>query len=491
MAVRTRSNYLAAELAKRALAIRAIKLSPSDPFLWASGYRMPIYNDNRMLLGDAKTRALVARGLCDLIIKNNILYDVIAGTSTAGISPGTTLADMLKVPFIYIREKPKDHGLRTQIEGIGADATLEGKVIVIIEDLISTGGSSLKAVQAARNARGTVNHLLSIFNYGLEEAAHLFADADVVVHSLLTYDVLLEAAKAQRYINAEQQGMLGEWRADPFGWGEKHGFPKDERIGFAQKWRTAVDRKNSILCVGLDPAEYGQRGGNTLPVGSDKLKWCLGFVEQVAPFAAAIKPNRNYIKDFSRGQTAALVGKIHSLGMLAIDDSKLVDIGETNESGFYHAQVEGFDAVTYAPFAGNTREAAEQAHAKGLGLIALVLMSNPEFETMKTAKIRGMPGYEYFALQAAEYRVDAMVIGAPSPDNHIKDGEVRRVREIAGERLVLMPGVGAQGGDAKHIIGVFGDNVIANVGRAIMYAHDPAREAKNYRDMLNGIRAAA
>ncbi|MBI4144589.1 orotidine 5'-phosphate decarboxylase [Candidatus Woesearchaeota archaeon] len=476
-------------LAEIALKIRAIKLSPDKPFKWASGFFMPIYNDNRLLLSDADYRRLVSAGFSELLHRNKIHADIIGGTSTAGISPGTTLADRCGLPFIYIRDKPKDHGLRNQIEGIDAESSLDGKVVIIVEDLISTGGSSLKAVQATRNAGGKVGHMLSIFNYGLDEATKQFVDAECAVHSLLTYDVLLGVAKKHGYASAAQLKMLEEWRKDPFGWGAKHGFPKGEQKSFSQKWREAVERKNSILCAGLDPAEYGQRPDTSLPHGADKLKWCLDFVDAVAPFSAAVKPNRNYIKDLSRDETTELVSRIHKHGMVAIDDSKLADIGETNESGFYHAAGEGFDAVTFAPFAGNTAEAVAQAHGKGLGLIPLVLMSNPQFEVMKNARIRGLRGFEYFAFQVAEYGADAIVIGAPSPTNHVKDEEVRRVREIVGDCTVLMPGVGAQGGDAKYILDVFGGrNVIANVGRAIMYARNPAKEAAKYQGMLNALR---
>lgn len=174
--------------------------------------------------------------------------------------------------------------------------------------------------------------------------------------------------------------------------------------------------------------------------------------------------------------------------MVAIDDSKLADIGNTNDSGLYHAEQEGYDAVTYAPFPGNIKEATQQAHARGLGLIALVLMSNPEYEVMKTATVNGMHLYEHIATEVAKHDVDAMVIGAPSVTNHVKDSEVRRVRELAGERLVLMPGIGAQGGDAKYIMEVFGGKVIPNVGRAVMYAANPAQEARQYRDMLNTLK---
>lgn len=235
-------DFHAREIAMEGLKIKAIKLNPDKPFVWASGYQMPIYNDNRMFLGHYINRKWVANGFLKLIINNNIKYDIIAGTSTAGISPATTLADLENTPLIYIRDKPKDHGLKNQIEGIDAEKDLEGKIVILIEDLISTGGSSVNAVQAIRNAKGECNHCLSIFNYGFEEAEEMFQGkkpydkektkflkTPCKVNSILDYDTLLKVAKEINYINSEQEKMLEEWRADPWNWGEKHGFPRIEK----------------------------------------------------------------------------------------------------------------------------------------------------------------------------------------------------------------------------------------------------------------------
>jgi orotate phosphoribosyltransferase len=235
------------ELANVALDISAIKLRPEDPFTWASGYRMPIYNDNRMLLGDVKHRRLVMTGFMELfedaglIVNMRSTVDVIAGTSTAGIPHATSLADFLDLPMIYIRDKPKDHGMRNQIEGIDAESDLGGRSAVVIEDLISTGGSSAGAVHAVRQANGRCDYLFSIFSYGFSEAAELFEgkrpfdkqgnllSPPCAVASILTYPVLLSVAKERGCITAEQETLLAQWRADPFGWGAKHGFPKVER----------------------------------------------------------------------------------------------------------------------------------------------------------------------------------------------------------------------------------------------------------------------
>jgi orotate phosphoribosyltransferase len=223
--------YYGQELAKAGLAINAIKLNPEKPFLWASGYHMPIYNDNRMFLFFPEYRKLILEGFKEIIKKGNIKFDIIAGTSTAGIPHGALLADRLNVPFIYIRDKPKAHGLKNQIEGIDAESDLKRKSVIVIEDLISTGGSSARAVQAVRDANGIVDYCISIFNYGLDKAASAFNKLDIPcrIISILTYDVLLKSAKEIGYMSASQIELLEDWKNNPFDWGEKHGFPKVEK----------------------------------------------------------------------------------------------------------------------------------------------------------------------------------------------------------------------------------------------------------------------
>jgi len=228
------------EIARDALDLGAIKLNPSNPFQWASGFRMPIYNDNRMFLFNSDYRNFIANafvGAVEPTIPNCEI--VIAGTSTAGIPWASLVADRLGRPMIYIRDKPKDHGLKNQIEGIGAETDLRGRKVVVIEDLISTGGSSAAAVQAVRDANGECNHCFSLFNYGFDEAREMFQghmafdkegtkvlNPACDVKSLLTYDVLLEVAQETGYLSSDQVKVLAEWRADPFGWGEKRGFPR-------------------------------------------------------------------------------------------------------------------------------------------------------------------------------------------------------------------------------------------------------------------------
>lgn len=213
------------QLAQIALEIGAITLSPQKPYTWASGYRMPIYNDNRKLLCRAEYRALVAQGFEEIIKEKNITVEVVAGTATAGIPHSTTLADRIKKPLVYVRSASKEHGLQNQIEGI----LNPGAKTLIIEDLVSTGGSSVAAVTALRDKGAVVDHCLSVFSYGLAEAQKLFDDQHCGLHSLLTFETLLEVASAQKAIDSSGEQLLAQWRKDPFGWGETNGFPRVQK----------------------------------------------------------------------------------------------------------------------------------------------------------------------------------------------------------------------------------------------------------------------
>ncbi len=189
---------------------------------------MPIYNDNRMFLFHPEMRRIIAQGLAEIVREKEIDPEVVAGTATAGIPHGALLADVMALPYIYIRDKPKAHGLKNRIEGLDAESDLGGRRVVVIEDLISTGGSSARAVEAVREANGVSNWCLSIFSYGLEKAAEEFDSMNppCAYTSLLTFPTLLDVAKTGGFLSDDQIALLAAWREDPFGWGAKHGFPK-------------------------------------------------------------------------------------------------------------------------------------------------------------------------------------------------------------------------------------------------------------------------
>jgi len=206
--------YKVEHLIEASLKVGAIKLDPDHPFTWASGAKMPIYNDNRLLLGDFETRMLVGRGFQQILQNNNIHADGIAGTATAGIAPAVTLANLIQTPLAYVRPEPKAHGMQNQIEG----SLPSHSRIVVVEDLISTGGSALKAVQALRDAGFSVDHCLCIFSYGFQRAVESFKKMDCQLHTLLTFPQLLEHCKTMGRFTPNQLQLLSDWGENPFEW---------------------------------------------------------------------------------------------------------------------------------------------------------------------------------------------------------------------------------------------------------------------------------
>jgi len=211
---------LAQQLAKISLEIGAIKINSKNPFTWASGYRMPLYNDNRMLLGNADHRSLIAEAMQAIIEKESIPIDTVAGVATAGIPHATSLANLIKLPLIYVRSSPKEHGLKNQVEGL----LKSGQAVVVVEDLISTGGSVIKAVEAIREAGGVVEHCLGIFSYGFSEAKERFETSQCQLHTLLNLDTLLQLARKEGYIDSKEKQVVDTWMQNPFEWGKQQGF---------------------------------------------------------------------------------------------------------------------------------------------------------------------------------------------------------------------------------------------------------------------------
>ncbi|NTS41505.1 orotate phosphoribosyltransferase [Flavisolibacter sp. BT320] len=200
--------------AEKLLQAGSVKLRPSEPFTWASGWKSPIYCDNRKLLSLPFTRDFIKSELANVIFEKFADAEVIAGVATAGIPWGAMVADQLKLPFIYVRPKPKEHGMGNQIEG---EVPTTQKVIVV-EDLISTGKSSLQVVDVLRREGIKVSGMVSIFNYQFDIALEAFKAADVPFFSLTDYPNLLQLALQKGLIKEEEQEILLKWRANPAAW---------------------------------------------------------------------------------------------------------------------------------------------------------------------------------------------------------------------------------------------------------------------------------
>ncbi|MGV8138638.1 MAG: orotate phosphoribosyltransferase [Mangrovibacterium sp.] len=204
------------EVTKRLVQINTIKIQPSNPFTWASGWKAPIYCDNRKLLSYPETRTFVRDQFVKLIRQKYPEAEVIAGVATGAIAHGILVAQELELPFIYVRSTPKDHGLENLIEG---DLKV-GQKVVVIEDLVSTGVSSLKTVDAINNFGGQVLGMLAIFTYNFPLAKENFAKAGVELTTLSRYQVLLDVALATGDIKESQIESLNKWREDPANWGK-------------------------------------------------------------------------------------------------------------------------------------------------------------------------------------------------------------------------------------------------------------------------------
>lgn len=203
-------------IAEKLLQVKAVKLNPQEPFTWASGWKSPIYCDNRKLLGFPYVRDFVKSELCNVIFEKFPDADLLAGVATAGIAWGAMAADQLKLPFIYVRPKPKEHGLGNQIEGYFE----AGMKTVVIEDLISTGKSSLQVVDVIKSSGLDVIGMVSIFSYGFEAATIACEQAGIPVLSLTNYPVMVDLAIERGIIQAEDQKTLLNWRENPSEWGK-------------------------------------------------------------------------------------------------------------------------------------------------------------------------------------------------------------------------------------------------------------------------------
>lgn len=203
-------------VARHLLNVQAVRLQPDAPFTWSSGWRSPIYCDNRITLAYPDVRTFLKNALADAIRQHFPQATVIAGVATAGIPQGALVADVLNLPYCYVRPEPKQHGMGKQIEGqLQADSH-----VVVIEDLISTGGSSLKVVDALRAAGADVVGMAAIFTYGFPQADQNFADRNVPLVCLSNYDALLAEAQSMNYITTEAMSSLATWRQDPAAWGK-------------------------------------------------------------------------------------------------------------------------------------------------------------------------------------------------------------------------------------------------------------------------------
>ena len=206
-------------IAEILLDLKAVSPSPMNPFTWASGMRSPIYCDNRLIISNVKARRAVIAAFVRLLENLEVAPEVVAGTATAGIPHAAWLAESLSLPMIYVRSSEKKHGKQNRIEG----KLNQGAKVIVIEDLISTGGSSVSAARGIQEAGGEVLGVVAIFQYGMDRARNTFGEAGIAYDTLTDLATLLDVAVEKGYLTGAEKVLMAEWRLDPAAWSEKHG----------------------------------------------------------------------------------------------------------------------------------------------------------------------------------------------------------------------------------------------------------------------------
>ncbi len=254
-------------------------------------------------------------------------------------------------------------------------------------------------------------------------------------------------------------------------------------MSFSKLLVASKEESRSNICIGLDLATHGSRKEKTLQIDEEKTEVILNLIDSLNPFCCSFKVNRQYILDLSLAQTQRITAKAHEHNRPMIVDHKISDIGASNEQMLYRCKQEGFDAFTASPFPGNVEEICALSHSCGLTSIILVLMSNPEAEWMKYSILNGIPLYQYFARLTNKY-ADGAVVGATG---HVGMKELKTIAEEISGKVILSPGVGAQGGEIEKLLTAFKDDVIFNIGRAIIYHNNPVEEIKKFNKSVKSI----
>ncbi len=461
----------------------ALSIQTDPPFRWASGAMMPVYNDNRILMATPRGRRAVLGGFAAIIAKNGLDFDGVAGTASAGIAPATLVAEHFQCPLYYVRAESKGHGRERLIEG-APEAGLDGQRILLIEDLISTGGSSTRAAEALIRAGARVTACLAIFSYGFAGAAERIQTlpGSPPLRVLASVTDLVRDGRTRGWLSAEDGEIIDEWLADPFGWWEARQAlsPVPATItvdqpdkaaaraaDIASRLSTAATSAGHLLCVGIDPRP------ELLPAGMDVAEFLTGVLEEISasgPPPAAFKPNIAYFhqldrpleEDFSGTRAlAATISHIRSSfpEIPVILDAKRADIAASSAAyareafGAWHA-----DALTVSPFMGDDSvapfltAAAEADTARWV--YVLNRTSNPGAQRFQdnADSSTGRPLFESVAhaIQAwqREYGTAGAVIGATAPE------ELERLLQLhsALPLPILVPGVGAQGGSAAGVM---------------------------------------
>jgi len=445
-------------IAEYLLDTKAVKLNFDEPFTYASGIRSPIYCDNRVLISHPKIRKGIAKAFIEIIEENKLEFDIVAGVATSGIPWAAFIAEELEKPMVYVRSKAKGHGMTNLVEG----EFKKGDKAIVIEDLISTGGSSLTAAQGLKDAGIIVNDLIAIFTYKMKGVPEKFDEKNINLHTLSDFPTLIEKAVAKDYLNSENKDKVLEWSQDTKNWygkyyqAEETKEPEVKNKVF-KKLQKIMEEKKSNLCVAADLTT---------------TKEVLDLVEKIGDKICLLKTHIDIIEDFTPEFITKLKKLATEKNFLIFEDRKFADIGNTVkhqfENGIYHI-ADWADMV-------NAHILPGPGIIEGLknDKVALILL-----QEMSSAGNLLTPDYTKKAQEMAQEYSD-YVIGFIGLNKTLKD-----------PRFMLMtPGVklekgtdklGQQYNDVESAIKKGTDIII--VGRGIYQAEDPGAEAQKYQEL--------
>ena len=463
-------------IAKILLDAQAVVLNSKRPFTYSSGIKSPVYCDNRILMSFPEKREAIIRAFLDKIKGKE--FDVIAGIATAGIPWCTWLAKELNKPMIYVRGKAKEHGKENQIEG----KMSKNQKIIVIEDLVSTGSSSIFAIEAIKQAGGVVEDCMAIFTYELDSSIRKFKEVNCNLTTLTNFTTLIKVASEINYIKPEEKSIILSWKENPEEW-EKKFVP----LNYIELLRKKARETKSIVCVGLDPVL------EKIPLkGSPKeviIKFYLDILDafiknNVLP--AAVKPNIAFYEQYGLEGLEALqeIAKAYKeKGFIVIVDAKRGDIGKTSEA-YAKAMYDfwGFDAATVSPYMGSDSVLPFIGYCEeGRGVYILNKTSNIGAADVQDLKVEDKPLYMKIAEKIINWAKPGTgaVVGATYPKEL---EEIARVFVNSGKEMpLLIPGVGEQGGSAREVV-----NALKNAGVDLSLVRINSSSGINYAYLKEG-----
>jgi len=488
--IKIMNNDLQKGIAQTLLKIKAVGFSVDKPITFTAGYKSPIYVDNRKFPFFPEEWQKVIEGFVKIIKEKNIQFDVIAGIEAGGIPHSASLGYLMRKPSVFVRKKAKEHGIGKRVAG----GDVKGKKVLLIEDLVTTGGSAIRGIEALREEGAEVTDCLIIFDYGFKEGQKAFSDIRVWLHSLVSASDALNEAVAQGIVGESEEKAVNNFLNDPHSWMDMGPYTQIPKPSIIDKYNQRVDKVNSLVCVGLD-SDFEKLPERFKNMKYPQFEFNKAIIEETHEYAAAYKLNMSMYED--RGvkglseldMTMKFIRDNHP-NIFTIGDAKRGDIGPYNKG--YVSNILGslnFDAMTLHPYLG--RESLEPfLKRRDKGCIIICRTSNPGAGEIQDLESNGKPIWQIVAEKVKnEWNKNnncLLVVAATYPE------EAAAIRGVVGDMTFLMPGIGAQSGDVeaavKAGINSQGKGLIINSSRGIIFSENPREETIKLRDEINKYR---